>query len=139
MSIETSRPRPKKVTDAMRMLYITLGIGILRSSLEANANSERTGVTVGFLMFVTLGVMAISTWLIMMVGRRRNWARIAFLILILTGLIPSVQLIFSSFAISPVSGLLGIGQAVLQVIALVYLVQKDSSEWFRQKSTIGSV
>jgi hypothetical protein len=131
--------RPKKVTDAVRIIYVTLGIGVLRSGLEATANSERTGVTVGFLMFATLGIMAIATWIILMIGRRRNWARITFLILFLSGLIPSLQMLTTSFAINPVSGLLGIGQVVLQAIALVYLFHKDASDWFRHKSTRASV
>jgi membrane-bound ClpP family serine protease len=123
--------RPKKVQNAATILYITLGIGIVRAVMDASANAELTGV--GLLMCITLVVFAVVVFLIAMIVRGRNWARIAFLILFLLGLIPAIGSLIVVFMRNPISGILGFLQIVLQVVALIFLFQSDSSEWFRAK------
>ena len=124
--------RPKKVQNAVTILYVTLGFGIVRAVMEASANAEMAGV--GFLMFVTLVVFAVMVFLITMIGRGRNWARITFLVLFLLGLLPSILPLIRSFAISPISGVPGLAQVVLQIVAMVFLFQQESSAWFRAKT-----
>ena len=125
------RERPKKVRTAVTILYITLGIGIARAVIEAATNAELAGV--GFLMFVTLTVFAFMVFLFIMIGRGRNWARITFLVLFLLGLLPSIFPLIRSFALSPVSGVLGSAQVLLQIVALVLLFRQESSAWFKGK------
>lgn len=67
-----SDQKPKKVQTAVTILYVTLGIGIIRAVIEASANAEMAGV--GFLMFVTLVVFAFLAFLIAMIGSGKNWA-----------------------------------------------------------------
>jgi hypothetical protein len=122
---------PKKVQNAVTILYVTLIIGIVRAVLEASANAEMAGV--GHLMFVTLVVFAVTVFLIAKIGRGRNWARITFLILFLLGLLPSILPLIRSFTISPISGVLGLAQVVLQIVAMVFLFQQESSAWFKPK------
>jgi len=126
--------RPKKVQNAVAILYVTLGIGILRAVIEASANAEKAGL--GFVIFVTLIVSAVMVFFIVMIGRGRNWARITFLVLFLLGLIPSVLPIIRSFNLRPISGVLGLAQIILQALALVFLFQRESSEWFRAKPAV---
>jgi hypothetical protein len=40
--------------------------------------------------------------------------------------------LLKSLAASPFSGLLGIAQTVIQIVALIFLFQKRSSDWFRE-------
>jgi hypothetical protein len=87
---------------------------------------------VGFTMFVSLAVLGLMLWLVAMIGRRRNWARITFLVLFVLGLLPSALPLIRSFWSSPVSGLLGLSQVVLQMVAIVFLFQHDASVWFRR-------
>jgi hypothetical protein len=132
---EYSEPRPTKVGNALVILYISLGIGIVRSIIEGPTTSEAAGV--GITVFVALAVLAFMWWLIIMIGRRRNWARVTFLVLFLLGVLPSIWPLVRSFSISPVSGLLGLLQVVLQVIALIFLFQHEASAWFATpKSTM---
>jgi len=123
--------RPKKVQNAVTILYVTLGIGILRAVIEASANAQRAGLT--FVIFVTLVVSAVMVFFIVMIGRGKNWARITFLVLFLLGLVPAILPLIRSFNLSPISGVLGFAQIVLQGLALVFLFQRQSSEWFRTK------
>jgi hypothetical protein len=125
--------RPKRVQKAMTVLYITLGIGIIRAVIEGSANVKMAGV--GFFIFVTLAVFAVMVFLIAMIGRRKNWARITILILFIIGLLPSIQPLIRSFTLSPFSGLLGLAQVVLQIVALAFLFRRESSEWFKPTAT----
>jgi hypothetical protein len=123
--------RPRKVQNSVTILYISLGIGIIRAVIEASANAETAGV--GLVIFVTLVVSAIMVFIIVMIGRGRNWARITFLVLFLLGLVPAILPIIHSLPLRPISGVLGLAQIVLQALALFFLFQRDSSEWFRTK------
>ena len=117
--------------NAVTILYVTLAIGIVRAVMEASANAEIAGV--GVLMFSTLVVFAVMVFFIAMIGRGRNWARITFLVSFLLGLLPSILPLIRSFDISPISGVLGLAQVVLQIVAMVFLFQQESSAWFKAK------
>jgi hypothetical protein len=119
---------PKKIGHAVRLLYATLAIGVVRGVMEGSANSAAAGLV--FTMFIAVAVLGFMGWLIFMIGRRRNWARITFLVLFLLGS-PAILLLVRSFAANPVSGFLGFAQVVLQAAALVFLFQPESSAWFR--------
>ena len=132
MDTNSNRPEmPKKVQNAVTILYVTLGIGIVRAVMEASANAEMAGV--GFLMFVTLVVFAVMVFLIAMIGRGRNWARITLLVFFLLGLPLSILPLIRSFTNSPISGVLGLAQVILQIVAIVFLFQQEASAWFKPK------
>ena len=122
--------RPQKVTIAVTLLYITLGIGVLRGIIEASMLAQIAPPA--FVMLVTFFVLGIMWLFIYMIGEGRNWARITFLVLFIIGIPFSVLPLLRSLAANPISGLLGIVQTALQLIALVFLFQKPSSDWFRE-------
>jgi len=70
-------------------------------------------------------------WLIVKMDRGRNWARITFLVLFLLGTPLSIQPLIHSLSYSPVSGVLGLAQAALQVVSLVMLFGRAARPWFR--------
>ena len=132
MDTNSNRPeRPKKVQNAVTILYVTLGIGIVRTVMEASANVEMAGV--GFFIVVTLVTFAFGVFLFAMIGRGRNWARITLLVFFLLGLPLSILPLIRSFTISPISGVLGLAQVILQIVAIVFLFQQDASAWFKPK------
>ncbi len=45
---------------------------------------------------------------------------------------PTSTILQKYWAANPILGLLGIGQAAIQAIALAILFQKPSSDWFRE-------
>ena len=132
MDTNSNRPeRPKKVQNAVTILYVTLGIGIVRTVMDASVNAELAGV--GFLIVVTLVTFAFLVFLIAMIGRGRTWARITFLVLLLLGLPLSILPLIRYFTISPISSVLGLAQEILQIVAIVFLFQQDASAWFKPK------
>jgi FtsH-binding integral membrane protein len=124
--------RPDKVGQAVILSYVTLGIGVLRSIMEASRLSQQEQVSTGFVMFIIFGVLAIIWFFIYMIGKGKNWARITLLVLFILGIPFSVLPLLQSLAANPISGLLGITQIVIQIVVLVFLFQKQSSDWFRQ-------
>jgi membrane-bound ClpP family serine protease len=97
--------------------------------MEASLHAQMASPA--FVMFITFFTLGILWLFIYMIGRGRNWARIAFLVLFIIGIPLSVLPLLQSLSASPISGLLGIAQTAIQVVALVFLFQKPSSDWFR--------
>jgi hypothetical protein len=120
----------EKVKTAVRLLYLSLGIGVLDRIIEASMNKrmESPGYFV-FKLFFVFGIMWLNIFLI---GRGLNWARIIFLGLFIIGLPFFVIRLSQSLPASPISGLLDIGDGVIQLVALVFLFHKTSSDWFRE-------
>ena len=126
---QENKTRPDKVSTAVKLLYSTLVIGVVRLILEASTIAQTAPL--GFIIFIGFFTLATSAFFMYMIGKGRNWARITFLVFVIIGIPLSILPLLQSFATSPISGILGIGQAVLQIIALVFLFQKPSSDWFK--------
>ena len=112
--------RPREVGTAVTLIYITFGIGLLRAIMG------------GAPVLLTLVFIGIMYLFVFQIGKGRNWARITFLVLTILGLPFSVHSLTQTFTANPVSGLLEIGQIVMQIIALVFLFQRPASDWFRE-------
>jgi len=89
-------------------------------------------VPIGFVLFVMLATLGITGVFIYAVARGRNWARITFLIFAIIGIPLAVKPLQDSLAASPFSGILGILQSLLQIVGLVLLFLKPSSDWFNR-------
>jgi hypothetical protein len=127
--------RPAIVSNAVKLLYATLGIGVVRAVLDFPTLVQQTSVI--FVLFIWAVVFGVIWFLIHKIGSRRNWARITFLVLFIVGVPFSVLPLLQSLSAAPVSGLIGILQMVGQVVALVMLFQGTSNAWFRKPSAPG--
>lgn len=136
--------KPSNVKIAVKLVYYSLGIGVLRAIIEApgilaqnialrNAFAGGDHAVISFLVVTYLVAFGMVWFLAYMCGRGRNWARITFLVLFITGLPFSISPLLQSLSAYPFSGLLGIGQTVMQLVTVVCLFQKSSSEWFKFK------
>ena len=122
--------KPSKVRKGMILLYITLGIGFLRGFMEAPQLSQQ--IPTGRIFFIMFFVFIMMWFFIYMIGKGKNWARITFLVLFILGIPISVLPMYHSLITKPFSGILGIAQAIMQIVALVLLFQKSSSDWYKQ-------
>jgi len=118
---EDESSRPNKVGQAVILLYATLAVGVVRGILEGLKLSEN--VSVSLLVFVAIVTFGSMLFVIHMIGTGRNWARVTFLVMFILGIPLFIEPLLESLAASPVSGVLGIGQAVIQAVALVLLFQ----------------
>lgn len=123
--------RPSKTTTAILLLYVSLGLGILRSlwALPAFAPMEGQGQAGGAMAIAAI-VYALMFLFIFMTGKGRNWARVTFLALYLVGMAMLAAGLTSG---APGGGgvALDLAQALIQLAALILLFMPESNAWFR--------
>ena len=133
--------RPNKVSIAVTLLWISFAIGVFSSMIYFSnfvdlAKASDFGS--GFVIFVNLFSFVFMAFLIYLIGEGKNWARITFLALFIIGIplliLPTIQLLITR----PILGIVVIGQTILQIITLVFLFQKPSSDWFKLMKDIKS-
>ena len=123
--------RPDKVTIAINLLWASLAIGIPRCVLEFSNFALQEPVS--FIIVVQLFTFSIMGLLIYIIGTGKNWARITFLVLVIVGLPFYISPLLQSLQVNLISGILGIAQFIMQIIAVVFLFYKQSSTWFTHK------
>jgi carboxyl-terminal processing protease len=133
--------KPKKVGIAVKLVYATLAVGAMRSIWEIPARARQFETSwdtsplssqslIGFSILVMLLTLSFLGYLVYMIDKGRNWARITFLVLLIIGIPFSIIPLLLSFAYSPISGILSVAQVVAQTVAVILLFQKESSRWF---------
>ena len=125
--------RPAIVSKAVKLLYATLGIGVLYAVLKFQALAQHMPVL--YILFVWAVVFGAMGFLIHEIGARQNWARVVSLIVFIAGLPFAIPPLLHSLIVAPVYGLLGLLQILGLVIALVMLFLGASNEWFREPTT----
>ena len=127
--------KPKIVKTAQIILWITLGIGIIRSVIELPKLLQQPSF-VGdetFAYFVLLFVFVLLSTLTYFIGKRKNWARWTYTFLVIFG-IPLSPMLIQSFQYETVSGIFGMIQLVAQIIAMIFLFLTPSRDWFKRQT-----
>ena len=131
--------QPQKVNTAVKLLYASLGLGIISSVLFPpgldEVSSFGSALNDSLFIFFTAGLTFGLIWLLIyMTGKGKNWARITFLIFFIIG-IPLSIVTFPLFLLlsdTPViDGSLFLVQTGMDLVALVFLFQGESSAWFK--------
>ena len=120
---------PPAVTSAVRLIYVTLAIGIARTILDWPKTVRST--TPGFALLSIVLVFGLVLWLASRVARGRSWARVTYLVLFAIGAPFSVIPLLKALGYSPFSAILGVVQLLLQGISLVVLFGREARPWFR--------
>jgi hypothetical protein len=130
MEEQGTSPKPQSVALAVKLLWASLGVGVVKAFLyqfkHAAAGSE--AITYA----VLAATLAIIAFLIFKIAAGRNWARIAFLVLFVLGSFPMAGVILGEFASAPFMGALSVAQIGLQAYALYLLFTQPGSAWFRK-------
>ena len=135
-SIAAVSGQPSSVRTAVVLMFVSLGLGFVRTILEWDSVVERAAPIGGALVVVVVQAVVIVffTWVTLMIARGRNWARVLYTVFFVIGL-PFVGLgMLKLLPVAPVSAMLGILQAVLQVVAVIFLFRAGSRGWFKKKA-----
>jgi hypothetical protein len=121
--------KPKAVIIAVRLLYASIAVGFLRGLIIGPGLSKDVPMAsvVLFLIFVS----GIICFFVYKISRAKNWARIVYLLLFIIGNWLTILPLFRSVAVYPSIGLLGIGQGILELLAMVMLFLGPSNQWFK--------
>lgn len=120
--------RPKKVVTAVKMLYLLIAIGIVRTGMTVVRHADVRSPY--FLVFTKLLVYAATVFLIYQISRGKNWARWLLLVIVTIALPLSILPTLDAVSHSPVHTLLGFLQLGLYLVAIVFLFHRSSSNWF---------
>lgn len=128
--------KPKSIIAAKNILYATLFLGIINWAIsqwatDLNTSAPAQGIII---LIVTLLITFI---LIKQVGFGRKWARVVLLILFIAGMLVFPWTLSILFKANMLVGVISLLQAVLEIVALVFLFSKESTQWFnRVHSTV---
>lgn len=131
--------KPQKVDTAVKLLYASLGLGIISSVLFPpgldEVSSFGSALNDSLFIFFTAGLTFGLTWLLIyMIGKGKNWARITFLVFFIIGIPLSIVTfpLFLLLSYTPVIDVsLFLVQTGMDLVALVFLFQEESSAWFK--------
>lgn len=127
--------KPSKVTTAVIMLYFSIGIAALLWLVGLSLAGESVGLT-EFVTVFTAG--PVFVWFVYIIGKGKNWARITLLVITVPFLPFSILSLARFLGHTPLSVTLDMGLIILnaaglilEIGALIFLFQKDSSDWFK--------
>ncbi len=128
-AIETV-PRPRQVTIAVALLWVSLALGVPAWHLSASRDPE-TASHPAFIVFTAI-VLVLSVTLNVLIYRGRNWARILLLVLfVIAGALLLVP-VDEPVPAGVLENTLNAGTLVLEAVALYLLFTRPGASWFRR-------
>ena len=124
-------PAPKPVAVAVGLLFFSLLLGAYRAVLDPNTLPDDTpgwfGALVRVVSFLLMGA------LYLLILRRRNWARVLFLVFFTVGLMSWVVFGPPQSVNTTSRWIVYTAQALLGLAASVLLLLPGSSAWYRSR------
>jgi hypothetical protein len=132
-SMEDGLSRPKRVVIAIILLYISLGLWIAGLGIKLSPASKHFWFT----LTVSIATCAILFFLMYMVGKGKNWARITLFVVFIFDSPPAVLSLWKSLAAGHINnGIYLISLFALIIAAFIMVFQKESNQWFNRVATI---
>lgn len=123
--------RPAQVVYAVRMFYLVVAIGVVRTLMTVLRHADVRSPY--FLVATKFVVYAVALFLIYKLAAGSNWARWLLVVLLAIGIPLTVLPTIAAFSSVPLHSLLGFLQLGLYLVALYFLFQKTSSDWYRSR------
>ena len=132
MEIQSATDRPKVVSISVKMIYLSVIIGLLNPILidlttDINNFSDSSNIAIILFSSCLLAFLAYD------INRRRNWARIVYSTLYLLSILVFPFIIIETFAWTAIGGILSSVQAIIQALAVILLFMPDSRNWFKNR------
>ena len=128
MSIKELSQTPEKIVTAVKLLYLVVAIGIIRTSMTVIRHVDVRSPHL--LIFSKMLLYAASVFLIYQASKGKNWARWLLLAILAIAFPLSVLPTFDAIFHNPIHTLLGLLQLALYIVAMVFLFHRSSSQWF---------
>jgi hypothetical protein len=134
VDVPISLERPRHVTIAVRLLWITLLIGVpgaIYNLVTGDSPGMSRSVQIVFTVVVWSISWSIAIWLLLSVAKGKNWARIVEAVFLALGLLFTFWAVRVIFAMSWYLGAIYLLQTALNTLAVVLLFTPASNAWFR--------
>ncbi len=127
--------RPKNISTGVRLLWFSFLLGalsVIGDLIRAERDILATYGEIGLIIriAITITIIAIATLLIYMIGKRKNWARISYLILFIIAVIIGMKNLITGIFDNQITSFIYLVEIILSTVALVFLFQEKSSKWF---------
>jgi hypothetical protein len=132
--VPIERPKPVKTALTLCWISLALDIPLVAEELFKGPDPADGEVSPAFFTFVVLfsiAWFAFAIWVIISIGRARNWARIVYAVLTGLGLISIIASFGEILARPWYSGPVELLVAVMDVAVVVLLYLPASNAWFR--------
>jgi len=126
----TGLEKPKKVGLAVNLLYTVIALGVIRATVNIIRHIDVRSI--GYMHFGHALFLIASGYLVYLVNKRHNWARITLLIILILEIPVSILPIFDSISHSVLANLIGLIQVILFTVAMVQLFSQESRAWFNR-------
>jgi hypothetical protein len=125
-------PRPRAVSIAVWLLWAQIAVELLDELLDIHDASQSGAIVVAANAYTIVLVGGVC-WLIFMIGRRRNWARIIYAFLFALGM--TIQLVTWEATLNglPRDLVAIVLQSGLQLAGVVFVFQRAANAWFRTR------
>jgi hypothetical protein len=120
--------RPAKVVLALGMLYLGIGIGVIRTAMVVLRHLEVR--TPDVIIMIKCVIWASVLFSIFLTGKGRNWARWLLVALFIVTIPLNLLPLIPTFTAYPIDASLGALQYALFFIALGLLFHPNASAWF---------
>jgi hypothetical protein len=144
---------PRSVKIAITLLYIVIGIyiygqavsilsyilGVTKLNLGFQPQSSLGRYVSNHVVVLILLVLVkdtISVCLVYLIGKRNNWARIIILASSIIDILRFVWIFPESVVTKSIPLISNLPLYIVSVVALVYLFQRESNQWFKQSGQL---
>lgn len=124
--------RPRVVSIILWLLWVNIAIEILDKILDVRDAWPTVSIAVVPSAITTI-MVGVLCWLIFMIGRRRNWARITYALLFAFGMIFHLVSWQNTLQSPPRELIAIVLQSVLQLSAMILVFLPASNAWFRSR------
>lgn len=126
-------PKPRSVATAIKLLWASFALGLVKAAMDFP--SLQTMATPAYLYFVMFFTFVVIGYFIFRISAGENWARIAFLVMFIVGMLPTLPQLMDEFSREPVSASFIVAQIGLQVYGMYLLFTPPGSIWFRKDAS----
>lgn len=131
--IPPPRQKPQSVAIAVKLLWISYAMGLARVLMDFTALTAVASLA--YVSFVMIFTFVVAGYLIFRIAAGENWARIAFLVMLIIGLIPTFPQIINEWSTTPLMAMLSIIQLAIQAYAMFLLFTPPGNSWFSKAAS----
>jgi hypothetical protein len=120
--------RPREVVYAIQLVFASLVLGLIAVPFRPDIIKNQL---LGFIIIGVIFSLLFTSFLLIMIFRGKNWARLLFIIPLFIGLPFAFPAIFNVLQKSPINSAIAFIKLCLQIMAAVLLLQKPARDWFK--------
>jgi hypothetical protein len=126
--------KPKSIIAAKNILYATLFLGVINWTISQMTSNVDDNLRIHGLIIAIVALLVIFL-LIKQIGLGRQWAKWVLLVFFILRLLSFPFVLVPLFKVNLLVGVIMVFQALLELLALLFLFSTESTHWFNHVQT----